>query len=257
MLLKTKSLVKSLFCIVFKYYTYVHKITRDTSITIGNSVFHGCAFETMTLPESVTSLGSDVFGDNDSLTYLNMANIDDGITEVPAYFLTDCSNLEEVVLPSFITSIDQNAFKDCKALETINLPSGITQIGYFAFSNCDALTSLTLPSALISIGPGAFNSCDGLTSVVIPSNVTTIEYNAFAYCNNLENVTLPDSLERIDSYAFSSIPCTTFVYIGDDAQWSLFKDDRDANWTDWPGEENAKFIQTTDSTWDLYNVESR
>ena len=48
----------------------------------------------------------------------------------------------ELVLPSYITQINQNAFLSCSGLTSIAIPNSVTSIGPQAFSGCRRLTSI-------------------------------------------------------------------------------------------------------------------
>lgn len=49
----------------------------------------------------------------------------------------------ELVLPSYITKINQYAFCDCTGLTSVTIGNGVTSIGNYAFYNCTGLTSIT------------------------------------------------------------------------------------------------------------------
>jgi len=50
------------------------------------------------------------------------------------------------------------AFKGCADLEEITIPSNVTTIGKDAFTGCAKLTEITIPDTVTSIGDGAFDS---------------------------------------------------------------------------------------------------
>ena len=90
-----------------------------------------------------------------------------------------------IILPSDITKIDENAFKECTELT-----------GTLDLSKC---VNLTL------IGYNAFYKCSGLTGLILPENLTTIDINAFAECENLTGeLNLPKSLKSVNDYAFNN-----------------------------------------------------
>ena len=106
----------------------------------------------ITLPESITAIGSKAF--------------------------SGCTNLTQIELPFGVTEISWDAFRDCTSLSQIILPDGLTRIDSYAFDGCSSLTSITLPSHLESIGASAFRNA-GFTEVTIPASVTDIATNAF------------------------------------------------------------------------------
>jgi hypothetical protein len=91
-------------------------------------------------------------------------------------------------VPSFVTSIGNDAFYGCNELTNMIIPSSVTSIGYGAFQHCSRLTSITIPSSVTSIGTYTFYYCDKLTSISIPSSVTRIDDWAFSGCSELSDV---------------------------------------------------------------------
>ena len=179
--------------------------------------------EKITIPNSVTTIGTGAF--------------------------YNCNSLKSITIPNSVNTIEQRAFFNCTSLTSVFIPSSVTTIFYDAFY-CDTLkiyceapskpdgwdlswasnkcavhwgvkseniityngsqyllinsnvfltdyngtdTDFVIPSKIqiddifynvTTIGTNAFSSCPSLTSVFIPSSVTTISYNAFN-CNSL------------------------------------------------------------------------
>ena len=124
-----------------------------------------------------------------------------------------CKGLTSVSIPSSVTSIGNQAFYYCTGLTSVSIPSGVTSIGYRAFSGCKGLTSINIPSSVTSIGEGVFFDCTGLTSVTIPESVTSIGYHAFSGCKSLTSVNIPSSVTSIRYHAFSGCKSLTSVSI--------------------------------------------
>ena len=93
------------------------------------------------------------------------------------------TNITEIVIPSNVTSIGDEAFKKCDSLTSITIPDSVTSIGHWSFAGCSSLTSITIPDSVTSIGKYAFDNCRNLTSITIPSSVTSIGGDAFKDCN--------------------------------------------------------------------------
>ena len=94
--------------------------------TIGSAAFANSGLETLTIPDSVTSIGE------------SMCN--------------SCESLETVTLGSSVTSIPAMCFKNCSSLETIdltNIESVISLEDPNAFENCDNLNLIIVPDELI------------------------------------------------------------------------------------------------------------
>lgn len=87
--------------------------------------------------------------------------------------------IEEVVLPSTIISIGDNAFWYCKSLECIIIPEGVLSIGGMSFYECSCLASVTIPKSVKVIGDSAFQNCERLSDVHLLGNDIKIGGSAF------------------------------------------------------------------------------
>ncbi len=137
------------------------------------------------------------------------------ITEIEDASFEGCMNLEEITfLPdSQLKSIGKNAFRNCKKLRKIIFPEKVERIGVSAFRGCESLEKVifrnnVVPSKTISsflsfdIGNDAFRGCIKLKSITIPYGVKKI--SCFRDCSLLSSITIPDSVEEIGDRAFDS-----------------------------------------------------
>ena len=191
-----------------------------TSFTFGEKVEHVPAYlcydmsvlASITIPNSVTSIGGGAFSGCSSLTSVTIPN---SVTSIGTYAFQGCSSLSSVTIPNNVTSIEAGAFSGCSSLTSVTIPNNVTSIGSSAFSGCSSLTSVTIPNSVTSIGDYAFDGCSGLTSVTIPNSVTSIGDWAFRSCTALTSVTIPNSVTSIGSYTFYGCSSLTSVTIGE------------------------------------------
>lgn len=99
-------------------------------------------------------------------------------------------SVTEIVVPNYVTGIDDIAFRFKKNITSITLPDSLQTIGEGAFHGCVNLLNVNIPDGVISIGKDAFKSCDKLSSVTIPNSVSSIGEGAFAFCD-LTSLTIP------------------------------------------------------------------
>ncbi len=198
------------------YYYYIPSSLQSVAITGGDispNVFYGCSrLTSVTIPDSVTSIGSYAFYGCSGLTSIT---IPDSVTSIGVSAFKGCSGLISITIPDSVTSIGSNAFYVCSGLTSITIPDSVTSIGECAFYGCSGLTSITIPDSVTSIGSSAFEGCSGLTSITIPDSVTSIGKCAFYGCRGLTSITIPDSVTSIGECAFYGCRGLTSITIPD------------------------------------------
>lgn len=112
------------------------------------------------------------------------------------------SNLTEIVLPSSIVRIDQDAFDGCDRLVSINLPEQVEYLGNYCFSDCTSLSSIDLPSNITYIGSSCFSGCRSLRRISIPSRITELKKFTFSRCTSLSQVILPTRIKVLGMSCF-------------------------------------------------------
>ena len=87
--------------------------------------------------------------------------IPEGITDIGEIAFYGCANLREVVFPSSLRFIREEAFGDSAITEAI-LPAGLELIEEKAFFSCESLRRAEVPGLSTVIGSDAFGCCDRL-----------------------------------------------------------------------------------------------
>ena len=177
----------------------------------------------LTIPNSVTSIGEIAFLNCSNLTSVTIGN---SVTSIGANPFIGCSSLIKVEINS--SSIVSQAFTSTSNMKNIFgaqvkeyiIGNSVTSIGDYAFNDCTGLTSVTVGNSVTSIGSGAFNNCKGLTKVEIRSS--TILGQTFTETSNMKNIfgsqveeyIIGEGVTSIGSYAFDGCSGLTSVTIG-------------------------------------------
>lgn len=185
----------------------------------------------VTIPDSVTEIGSNAFAGCTNLTSVNYKGDWSNLTIQsgnPAVedAAKDAAN-EQLFDFEFIlnnTAVIVTNYKCKGTAADVTIPScykgkPVTAINNAAFPN-SAVTSVTIPDSVTSIPDAAFVNCSQLTNISIPNSVTYIGFSAFDGCASLKSITLPSSLRTIGNSAFAGCPSSmTVTYPGSKTQW--------------------------------------
>ena len=195
--------------------------------------FYECySLSQVTIPNSVTSIGSNAF--------------------------YNCTSLTEITIPNSVTSIGDDAFEDCYGLTKIAIPASVTQIGTNPFAGCISMTDLTVDpnnpyyhmdgNCLIETDTKILIS--GFADSVIPNGITSIGTYAFVENLSLTEITIPDSVTSIEWATFGGCSSLTRVYFEHPEGWTM------------PGGEPIPTEQLADPeraakflVWSLYSIQ--
>lgn len=188
------------------YKDYVTNVTIPNTVTkIGSNAFENCSsLAEIVIPNSVTDIGSLAF--HKSLWYNNQP---DGLVyagKVAYFYKGEMPSNTTITIKDGTVGIS-NAFYyywniSCTNLVEIIIPNTVEVIGDCAFYGCTGLSSITIPNSVKVIGASSFYGCKSLKSIVIPESVTTLGDNVFEGCTSLTNVIIPNSVTSIGQAAF-------------------------------------------------------
>ena len=167
-------------------------------VAIANAGFRYCTFPSISIPATVTSIGSEAF----------------------AY----CMNLTEITIPYHVNEIKPSTFLDCRSLTSVYYANegsrtskavfnyNIATIGNHAFDSCVSLTAFNCPRSATYFGESCFQNCTSFTSFSFPRerkqgqnvlNYITVRPFAFADCTNLSRLYFETNMQYIHNYAFT------------------------------------------------------
>ena len=217
---------------------------KDSTRVIADDAFRACKLTEVSLPSGLVNIGGFAYCDN-----LESITIPDTVTEMGSGVFEACRNLKKVVLSNALTVVPSYAFENCENLESINLPDSVTEIGEWAFYHCTALEKVAFSESLTTIGEMAFGECSKISSIRLPDSVKVIENEAFYECTGLKSLTLSTNLVSIGDCAFQD-NCLSTVYIPGDHV-------RVGDCAFLPNDDNALFVfcnSTTQIETDAYHV---
>ncbi len=166
---------------------------------------------TYTLPTGITSITKSTLDEIREQKQIQHVIIPQGVTSIEDGAFAYSFNLISITIPNSVTRIADAVFKGCVSLTSIHIPNEVTSIGKQAFYFCTGLTSINIPDGVKRIRERAFCGCSNLTSINIPNGVKSIEADAFNSCSKLTSITIPDSVTSIGRLAF--LRCTNLTSI--------------------------------------------
>ncbi len=159
---------------------------------------------------------------------LTKAIIPEGVTKIGYWGFGGCKDLEEVVFPSTLVSISDEAFALCCNLKVVVFTDGCPKLkeasilsfpaqspwmmqlresrdpvsfGSLLFFCGKGASSVAVPNGIKTICAGAFAE-SGVVDVKLPDSLETIGKSAFSNCKELKEICLPEKLKTIEKAAF-------------------------------------------------------
>jgi|GEM_PF-4794482 len=147
----------------------------------------------LTLPESVTTIGEDAF--------------------------YNCKAVTKVVMREGVQAINSSGFESCTALKEVILPVGLRSIGYQAFDG-SGLERVSVPDSVTELGKEVFDHCRSLKIARLGSGIGTLPNYTFSFCEALEQIFLPRGLTEIGNEAMSLYNSICDIYFaGTREEW--------------------------------------
>ena len=210
---------------------------NNFSSTASNHQFYDCPISTINIGDSVQRIpGYFAYG----RTSLISVTIPNSVTTIGYAAFGECTGLTSVNIPNSVTTIGEWAFDLVKNIiysgTATGSPWGALNVngyieGDFIYSDntktiltayIGTSSNVTIPNSVTTIESSAFEGCSGLTSVTIPNSVTTIVDRVFYGCSrlttlNFNAVNCSDFIGYTDYSPFYGCPIST-INIGDSVQ---------------------------------------
>lgn len=191
-------------------YKNVNSITfsGNDDLSVGETAFMQSTVVSIEFPPGLKSLGQKCFHTCPRLTTVSFTG--NLLTSIPDYCFYYCPMLNNIKLPSSVTSIGVSSFQGCPNIGDIGLSStSVSVIGQNAFFT-SGVSDASLPGTITRIDYGSFCN-SGITKVVI--SCSSISQRSFSTCTSLINATLCDGVESIDQYSFNGCSSLEYVYL--------------------------------------------
>ena len=159
--------------------TTFEELKYFTGLTsIGDNAFFGSTIKSLTLPNTIVSVGDNAFAFCNNLTSFNFPA---SVEYIGNGVLKSCASLTTITVDAENTHYDSGRSsvlfnKDHSALiqypaarngVTVTLPEGVTTIAPEAFLGASKMETLNLPASLTTIGEQAMGDCQALKNVKV------------------------------------------------------------------------------------------
>ena len=213
---------------------------------IGDGAFSDCkSLISLAIPNSVTYIGSEAFYGCENIKSVYISDLKvwcqidfgydpdmEGPYRNPMFFgaklYLNNREVSDLIIPSGITAVKDNAFYGCSSLRRVVIPNSVKVISWNAFRDCKNLAEVIIPNDIEAISPDAFYGCSSLpaigniryvgcclvevadknqTSYTIRAGTRVIGERAFKDCRQLKRINIPSTVTIMGECAFEN--CTS------------------------------------------------
>jgi len=175
--------------------------------SVGDYAFYSCtSLTSVTIPDSVTSVGIYVFSGCNNLSYKEKNGIKYlGNSSNPYMVIVGCDRtIAEVIFDENAKIIAGGAFYNCKLISVV-IPGSVTSIGTAAFDGCRNLAKVTIPYGIHKLESDIFAGCTSLSTIIYSG-----EYNEWRHIRKAS-----DWDEGAGAYKLNCKPNSGILYDAD------------------------------------------
>ena len=195
----------------------------------------------VTIPESVTSIGKEAFKNCTELTSVvwkarkcaNFSNsayspqfntcpnitsftFGENVEKIPAYLCSGITQISEISIPESVTYMGRAAFKECPGITSVrwnartctDFTSAENSAG---FNTCPNITAFAFGEDVEKIPAYLCFGMERLTEIILPQKTTTLGNGVFKNCIGLQSISIPLSTTTIGADAFNDCMALTSV----------------------------------------------
>ncbi len=185
-------------------------------------------FKEFTIPDSVTTIGTDAFNGN---VEIEKVNFNSGLRVIGSHAFYGCEKLDNIELPSQLESIGQTVFgKTAYFLDSANwedsvlymdkylicsdhtlsgkyeIKDGTVLVACFGLDYNPELTEIVIPASVKILNDDAFVNNSKLEKIEIPQTVEVIGDDLLRNCSSLKSIEIPAGVTKIGDFMFDG--CT-------------------------------------------------
>ena len=150
---------------------------KDSNYIIGDGAFSGCiGLTSITIPNSITSIGSSAFRGCSVLEEVHIADLSHWCS---IEFKDEYSN------PLYNGC---GLYLNGQQITELTIPYDLEQVKSYTFINCKGISSVAISNNIIEIGASAFSGCEDVEMLYISSEIKSIADYAFFNCSNIMEI---------------------------------------------------------------------
>lgn len=157
--------------------------------SVEEEAFSCCNLTKISLPDSVTYLGANLFCNSTELEFVRLPA---PLKTLPPFLFCGCKSLKEVEMPLEVEDFSEGLFAECTSLEEIPFRAGIKTLPEGCIDTCTSIKSLVIPDSVTEIKSGAIANCDNLETLVLPAKLEILEEGWLTNCPKLKHIRISE-----------------------------------------------------------------